>query len=185
MKIAILGIGEVGTTLAEDLIAVNVHVSGWDPNPRNRPIGLHFAENNAAAVKDVDLILSANLATVSLDIAREVLPCLKAGQIYADMNTSSPQIKQAINQVLAESPVRFADVAIMAPIAPKRIATPLIAGDGATQFAKLFSQFNSSIIAINESAGYAAKLKLVRSIFYKGLAAVVMENTGGSAETRP
>jgi len=176
MNIAVLGIGEVGSTLAQDLLASKVHVSGWDPSPRNLPDGLRFAENNADAVKDADLILSTNVAAVAIDVAREVLPCLKADQIYAEMNTSSPQIKQAINQILADNPVLFADVAIMAPIAPKRIATPLIAsGDGAAQFARIFAQFGSPVTALDQPAGYAATLKLVRSIFYKGLAAVVME----------
>ena len=176
MRVAILGIGEVGSTLASNLLAAGVQVSGWDPNPRNLPDGLHFAASNAEAVKGANLILSANLAAVSVDVAREVLPQLEENQVYADMNTASPGTKQAIDSLLADSPALFADVAIMAPIAPKRIRTPLlVSGNGASQFAELYSKFGSPITVLDEAAGYAAILKLVRSIFYKGLAAVVIE----------
>jgi 3-hydroxyisobutyrate dehydrogenase-like beta-hydroxyacid dehydrogenase len=176
MHIAILGIGEVGSTLATDLLAANVQVSGWDPNPRNIPDGLRFADNNPDAVKNADIILSTNLAAVAVDVAKEVHDTLQAGQVYADMNTSSPAIKQAIHHVLADSTALFADVAIMAPIAPERICTPLIAsGTGASKFADVYSKFGAPITVLLEPAGQAATLKLVRSIFYKGLAAVVME----------
>ncbi len=176
MYVAILGIGEVGSTLANDLLAANVQVSGWDPNPSTIPDGLRFAVSNPDAVKDADIILSTNLASVAVHVAKEVRPSIKAGQVYADMNTTSPSIKQDVACVLADSPALFADVAIMAPIAPERICTPLIAsGAGASRFADLYSQFGAPITVLFEPAGQAATLKLVRSIFYKGLAAVVME----------
>lgn len=176
MRVAILGIGEVGSTLARDLLAKNVVVSGWDPNPRNLPDGLHFASSNPDAVKDADLILSANVAAVAVEVAREVLPHLRSGQIYADMNTSSPMIKQEIALLFQDCPALFADVAVMAPIAPQGIRTTLlVSGAGAQQFADHYQQFGAPITVLDEPAGQAATLKLIRSIFYKGLAAVVME----------
>jgi 3-hydroxyisobutyrate dehydrogenase-like beta-hydroxyacid dehydrogenase len=176
MRVAILGIGEVGSTLARGLLAQDVHVSGWDPYPRNLPEGLRFADSNPDAVQDADIILSTNLATVAVDVVREILPHLKAGQVYADMNTSSPMMKEEIALLFQDCPALFTDVAIMAPIAPQGIRTPLLAsGTGAAQFAEGFQQYGSPITILDEPAGHAATLKLVRSIFYKGLAAVVME----------
>ncbi len=176
MQIAILGIGEVGSTLTRDLLAQGISVSGWDPNPRNLPEGLHFAESNPDAIQDAELILSANLAAVSVDVAREISTHLKAGQVYADMNTASPATKQAINTVLADSPAAFSDVAIMAPIAVRGIKSAFLAsGAGASQFTEIFSRFGASVTQLDAEAGQAATLKLVRSIFYKGLASVVIE----------
>jgi len=176
MRVAILGIGEVGSTLATDLMASGVEVSGWDPDPRNLPEGLDFAASNPDAINGAELILSTNLATVSVDVAREVLPYLQKNQVYADLNTASPATKQSIEQLFTESPAQFVDVAIMAPIAVKRIKTPLlVSGNSAAKFSELFSQFNSSITVLDAPAGQAATLKLIRSIFYKGLAAVVIE----------
>lgn len=176
MRIAILGIGEVGSTLATDLIAAGVEVSGWDPKPHNLPEGLRFAASNTEAVKGADLILSANVAAVAVDVAREVLTSLQAGQIYADLNTSAPAFKQEIDKLFADSPAIFADVAIMAPIKPQRIRTPLLtSGKGAEAFAELYTTFGAKITVLDAPAGHAATLKLIRSIFYKGIAAVVIE----------
>ena len=176
MRVAILGVGEVGSTLATDLLAAGVEVSGWDPNPRNLPDGLHFAESNPDATKDADLILSTNLASVTVDVAREVASSLRDGQLYADLTTASPQTKQGIESVLVDTPAEFTDVAIMAPIAISRIKTRLLAsGKGASQFAEIYSQFGAPITVYDEPAGHAATLKLVRSIFYKGVAAVAIE----------
>ncbi|MCL4247915.1 MAG: NAD(P)-dependent oxidoreductase [Anaerolineae bacterium] len=176
MHVAILGIGEVGSTLARDLLAQGVTVTGWDPNPRNLPDGLHFADSNPDAAKQADLILSVNLAAVAVDVAREILPVLKAKQIYADMNTSGPTVKQNVALLFEGGEFVFTDVAILAPIALEGIRTPLLAsGPGAAQFAEVYEPFGAPIKVFDEPAGHAATLKLVRSIFYKGLAAVVME----------
>jgi 3-hydroxyisobutyrate dehydrogenase-like beta-hydroxyacid dehydrogenase len=176
MRVAILGIGEVGSTLARDLIAHNVDVTGWDPDPRNLPEGLVFAGSNPAAVQEADLILSTNLAAVAIDVAREVLPHVKRDQIYADMNTSAPEVKRDIARLFENSSALFTDVAIMAPIAPEGVRTPLLAsGVGAAQFAEKYRPFGAPITVLQDPAGQAATLKLVRSIFYKGLAAIVIE----------
>ena len=176
MHIAILGVGEVGSTLARDLLAAKVSVSGWDPNPRNLPDGLLFASSNPDAVTDADVILSTNLAAVAVDVVREVLPHMTSGQVYADMNTASPAVKRAIDELFRDSPTMFTDVAIMAPIAPRGIQTPMLAcGKGAAKFNELLSPFEMPITVLNEPAGQAATLKLVRSIVYKGVAAVVIE----------
>jgi len=176
----------VGSTLADDLLKATIDVSGWDPNPRHLPDGLRFASSNPDAVENTDVILSTNLAAVAVDVAREVLPYLKADQVYADMNTTSPMIKQEIDRLFHGYPALFTDVAIMAPIAPKRIRTPLIAcGNGAAQFAGFFSQFGTPVTVLDEPAGQAATQKLVRSIFYKGLASVVLETLKAAEKLHP
>jgi 3-hydroxyisobutyrate dehydrogenase-like beta-hydroxyacid dehydrogenase len=57
MRVAILGIGEVGSILAHDLLKANISVSSWDPNPRHLPDGLRFASSNPDAVENTDIIL--------------------------------------------------------------------------------------------------------------------------------
>lgn len=176
MHIAILGIGEVGSTLARDLLANEVKVSGWDPNPRFIPDGVIFAKDNPEAAIDADLILSTNLSAVAIAVAREVLPSLKAGQVYADMNTAAPEIKRRIDLHFQDSPAQFADVAIMAPILSRGIRTPTLAcGPGAEAYSRLLSPYGMPVSTLQEPAGQAATQKLLRSIFYKGVASVVLE----------
>ncbi len=177
MKIAILGLGEAGSHFANDLTEMGVRVSGWDPdlkralNPK-----VVFAENNPAAVKDADIIFSVNYTSESKGIAKEILPFIKNGAIYCEMNTSSPSTKQEIESILLSANIHFVDLAIMAPVPPKGIKVPLLAsGGGAKLLAKKLAPFNLNLTYLNDKTGDAAGRKLLRSIVYKGVAAVVCE----------
>ena len=176
MKIAILGVGEAGRTVSHDLIMAGVEVHGWDPQPHQLPEGLLFAENNTAAVANAELVLSTNWASVAIEVAQEVAPILSKDHLYADLNTSSPQMKKEVAAIIEQTGAHFVDAAFMAPVPPKGIKTPVYAsGLGALTFAEKLSPLGMPITVLDNQPGSAATHKLVRSIFYKGLANVVME----------
>ena len=177
MHIAILGLGEAGSAFANDLATMGIAVSGWDPNPKrtlNKKI--RFAKNNRDAAKDADIILSVNLSLVSEAIAKEVLPVLNAGKIYVEMNTSSPQKKIAVYEILKSSGVQYVDLAIMAPVPPRGIKTPFTAsGPGAKKMQEKLESLQLDFTFLSENIGDASTRKLLRSIVYKGVAAVICE----------
>ena len=176
MRFAILGLGEAGGVLAGDLIAREATVFGWDPEPRNIPEGVHFTAGNPEAVSRADIILSVNWASVSIEVAAEILPVLQPHQLYADMNTASPNTKKQIAELLQPSGALFADVAIMAPILPRGIGTPtMVSGLGAKRYQELMAPYGMPVDIVNDEPGSAATRKLLRSVFYKGLAAVTIE----------
>ncbi len=176
MIIAILGIGEAGGTLARDLIAAGVQVRGWDPEPRMIPDGLDFASSNPAAASGADIVLSVNWASVAIDVAIEVAPVLQPGQLYADLNTAAPQLKRDIAPIIETTGTLFVDAALMDPVPPKGLRTQVYAsGSGAEIFAKKMSPLGMPVTFLNDEAGNAATHKLVRSIMYKGVAAVILE----------
>ncbi|MEZ4863897.1 MAG: NAD(P)-binding domain-containing protein [Caldilineaceae bacterium] len=176
MNIAILGIGEAGGRLARDLIAAGLQVRGWDPNPRSLPAELTFAANNCEAVKGADVVLSVNWSSVATAVAREVAPVLQPGQLYADLNTAAPQQKREVAAIVEPVGAAFIDAAIMAPILPKGLQTPVyVSGSGAARFTEMLAPLGMPLMLIEGDAGSAATHKLVRSIMYKGVAAVVME----------
>lgn len=176
MIIAILGIGEAGGTLARDLIAAGVQVRGWDPDPRMIPDGLDFAPGNPAAASGADVVLSVNWASVAMDVAAEVAPMLQPGQLYADLNTAAPQLKRELAPIIETTGALFVDAALMDPVPPKGLRTQVYAsGSGAEIFAKKMSPLGMPVTFLDHEAGNAATHKLVRSIMYKGVAAVVIE----------
>ncbi|MFK7982666.1 MAG: NAD(P)-binding domain-containing protein [Saprospiraceae bacterium] len=177
MKIAIIGLGEAGSHFANDLVAMGLEVSGWDPNlQRELAPNVHFAANNSLAVKDADIIFSVNYTSESKAIAKEVLPHLKSGSVYCEMNTSAPSTKKEIESILQPANIHFVDLAIMAPVPPKGIKVPLLAsGKGAKLLAKLFGPYSLNLSVLSEKTGDAAGRKLLRSIVYKGVAAVICE----------
>jgi 3-hydroxyisobutyrate dehydrogenase-like beta-hydroxyacid dehydrogenase len=177
MKIAILGLGEAGSHFANDLSKKGVQIIGFDPNlKKNLDSSVVLAKSNPAAAEKADIILSVNLSTVSETVAREVAPILNPKQIYVEMNTISPQAKQLIFNILEKTGVQYVDLAIMAPVPPKGILTPFwVSGNGAKAFYEKLAHLNLNIKVLSDQVGEASKLKLLRSIVYKGVAAVVCE----------
>ena len=176
MIVAILGIGEAGGTLARDLIAKGIQVRGWDPNPRNLPEKLEFATSNPDAVFGADIVLSVNWASVAEAVAAEVAPALQPGQLFADMNTATPQLKREIAPIIDKTGALFVDAALMDPVPPKGLGTQDYAsGSGAKQFAEVMTPLGMPVTYLDAEPGDAATHKLVRSIMYKGVAAVIME----------
>ncbi|MEJ2598781.1 MAG: NAD(P)-binding domain-containing protein, partial [Anaerolineales bacterium] len=174
--IAILGIGEAGAALACDLIAKGVPVRGWDPEPRNLPHELEFAASNPAAASSADIVLSVNWASVALEVAAEVAPVLQPHQLYADLNTASPQLKREIAAIIEKVGASFVDAALMEPVLPKGLGTQVYAsGSGAQLFMKKMTPLGMPVTYLDPEAGTAATHKLVRSIMYKGVAAVIVE----------
>lgn len=176
MIIAILGIGEAGGTLARDLIAKGITVRGWDPEPRSLPDGLIFADGNPAAVAGAEIVLSVNWASVGVDVAKEVASALRPNQLYADMNTAAPQLKRVIAPIIEKTGALFVDAALMDPVPPKGLGTQVYAsGSGAEKFTEKMTPLGMPVTYLNKEAGNAATHKLVRSIMYKGVAAVIIE----------
>jgi 3-hydroxyisobutyrate dehydrogenase-like beta-hydroxyacid dehydrogenase len=176
MIIAILGIGEAGGTLARDLIAKGVQVRGWDPEPRNIPDGLYFASSNPDAASGADIVLSVNWASVAVDVAAEVAAVLQPEQLYADLNTAAPQLKRDLAPIIEKTGASFIDAALMDPVPPKGLGTQVYAsGSGAEIFAEKMIPLGMPVTYLDHEAGNAATHKLVRSIMYKGVAAVIIE----------
>jgi 3-hydroxyisobutyrate dehydrogenase-like beta-hydroxyacid dehydrogenase len=172
MQVAVLGLGEAGGRLAVDLAAAGCTVRGFDP--QHRPAGVENADSGRGAVAGADVVLSVNTAAVALDAALDVAAALGAGALYADLNTASPSLKRELAGAL---PVPFADVALLGVVPSSGLATPALAsGAGAERFAELFRPLGMPVDVVGTQAGDAAGLKLLRSVFMKGMAAAAIES---------
>ena len=172
MEVAVLGLGEAGGRIAGDLVAAGCVVRGWDPVAR--PSGVTVAADGRSAVRGAEVVLSVNAAAVALGVAEGVAGSLDEDALYADLNTSSPGLKQALAERV---PVAFADVALVGAVPSLGLATPALAsGAGAERFAELFRPLGMPIDVVGAKPGDAAGLKLLRSVFMKGLAAAAIES---------
>jgi 3-hydroxyisobutyrate dehydrogenase-like beta-hydroxyacid dehydrogenase len=171
MQVAVLGLGEAGGRIAVDLAAAGCAVAGWDPV--RRPPGIDNAESARAAVGGADVVLSVNAAAVALEVAVGVADALAGVAIYADLNTGSPELKREVADAL---PVSFVDVALVGVVPSTGLRTPALAsGAGAERFAGLFGPLGMPVEIVGTRPGDAAGLKLLRSVFMKGVAAAVIE----------
>jgi len=172
MEVAVLGLGEAGGRIASDLVAAGCAVRGFDPV--RQPEGITNAESAAKAVAGAEVVLSINAASVALEVAADVAGALGAGALYADLNTSAPELKRELSETV---PVQFVDVALVGVVPASGLATPALAsGAGAERFAGLLRPLGMPVEVVGPRPGDAAALKLLRSVFMKGIAAAAIES---------
>jgi 3-hydroxyisobutyrate dehydrogenase-like beta-hydroxyacid dehydrogenase len=175
-RVAVLGLGEAGSLLARDLVRGGASVRGWDPDFHGDLSEIPLAASLAAAVDGADVVLSVNWATVAVDVAREALPFLHRGMLYADHNTAGPALKEELAAIVEPSGAAFVDVAMMAPVPPLGMRVGMfMAGSGAEQLAAFYRRFGTPVGFIGARPGEANARKLTRSVFFKGMSSSVWE----------
>jgi 3-hydroxyisobutyrate dehydrogenase-like beta-hydroxyacid dehydrogenase len=173
-RIAVLGLGEAGSLIAGDLVAAGADVRGYDPKGITVD-GVAARGSEAEAVADADLVLSANSSHDAMTALVNALTALRSGTVWADLNTAAPGVKQALAE-RAPAGVPVVDVALMSPVPGKGLRTPmLVSGEAAERYAELLGALGAQVTVQDGPAGAAISRKLLRSVFYKGLAAAVVE----------
>jgi 3-hydroxyisobutyrate dehydrogenase-like beta-hydroxyacid dehydrogenase len=167
-----LGLGEAGGRIAVDLVSRGVAVRGYDPVASSVG-GVERAANPASAVADATAVLSLTTAAAARDAAAAARPALPPDALYADLNAAAPQLKRELAALVPS----FVDVALLGAVTVRGLATPALAsGPGAERFAALFEPLGMPVEVVSESPGDASSLKLLRSVFMKGLAAAALES---------
>jgi 3-hydroxyisobutyrate dehydrogenase-like beta-hydroxyacid dehydrogenase len=143
-------------------------VRGYDPAVPES------AADAATATAGAEVVLSVNAASVALGAARDASPSLGAEAVYADLNTAAPALKRELAAVVGD---RFADVALLGVVPAKGLATPALAsGPAAQAFADALGPLGMPVRVVSQQPGDAAAMKLVRSVFMKGVAASAVES---------
>ena len=187
-SIALIGYGEVGQILAEDLHQRGFgEVSVWDilfadptsaPSRAARAAGVHVAGSAADAVKNADLVICAVTAANDVAATAAAAPGLATNAWYLDVNSTSPDVRrQAADLVLARAG-RYVEAAVMSPISPKRIATSmLLGGPYAEQFLDFGMQLGfTGTRFFSPDIGKASAAKMCRSVVVKGMEALLGES---------
>lgn len=174
--VTVLGLGEAGRLYALGLAEAGAEVSGYDPFTDARAAGIRQFDSLAEAVEGTDLAISLVGAAAARSVAEQALPLLPPGAVFADFNTSGPEDKAELAKLAADYGVPMVDVAVMAPVPRAGSRTPLaVSGSAAGRFAALMEGFGSPVETVPGAPGAAAGRKLLRSVFMKGLAGLVLE----------
>jgi 3-hydroxyisobutyrate dehydrogenase-like beta-hydroxyacid dehydrogenase len=187
MRVAFIGFGEVGQTLATDLLARGVtDVSAWDvlftrpdSNPRRAAAGKVKAAGNAGeALQGAAVVISAVTAGQCVAAAQNAAQHVPPGAYFLDLNSVSPQSKRDAAAQVASGRGLYVEAAVMAPIGPKRIASPiLLGGPHARAFAGIAQLLGMTGSAFySDDLGKAAAAKMCRSVMIKGLESLLSES---------
>ena len=186
-RICLLGFGEVGQVLAADLQAQGAEdIVAWDPlfrTPSSAPSrgaasGLARASVGApSAVAAADLVVSAVTAAQCVAAAADAAPALTPGAIYLDLNSVSPSTRMAAAARIENAGGRYVEAAVMSPIGPKRIASPMLLGGPHVEV--LLPQLRAlgfgGATAFSTVIGRASAAKMCRSVMVKGMEALLGE----------
>ncbi len=187
-RICLVGFGEVGQILADDLAQRGAkNLVAWDvqfDQPNSIPSqGLHTREMSAAsdapsAARDAQLVISAVTAAQDAHAARSVVPGLARGAFYLDLNSVSPEMKTEVAAIVEAAGARYVEGAVMSPIGPKRIASPILLGgphaEDFLQLAQALGFAGASVFA--PQVGKASAAKMCRSVMVKGIEALLTES---------
>jgi 3-hydroxyisobutyrate dehydrogenase-like beta-hydroxyacid dehydrogenase len=174
--VAVLGLGEAGSEIAAGLCAAGAVVRGFDPRVWPGP-GVTACAGDADACRGAAVVVSLTCAHESEEALAAALPGMRPGAIYADLNTASSDLKVHLAGLAAAAGHEFADVALMAPVPGSGLRTPMLAaGPAAAEFARVFGAFGAAVDVLPGPPGTAAARKLVRSVFFKGMAAAIIES---------
>ena len=172
-----LGLGQEGLSGIRATDAMMDHpVMGVQVHDRARQAGVELVSSAAEVAQWADVLFAAVPSSFTLDVCREVKDCLRPGQLYIDVSASTPATKEAIWNLIGGTGVLFVDAAMLGSLPKDKHQVPITAsGNGASKFREVMAPHGMEITLAGEKAGAASAIKLVRSIFMKGIASLMIE----------
>jgi 3-hydroxyisobutyrate dehydrogenase-like beta-hydroxyacid dehydrogenase len=188
MNIALIGYGEVGRILAEDLRARGMAVCAYDlklDTPGSaQPLREHAAAHGVAlaasaadAARNATLVISAVTASQAVPVATAVAPALPAQAFFLDFNSASPGAKIRAAEAVHAAAGRYVEGAVMTSVPPYRSRVPLLLGGPHAEALKpLLDELGFAPKVHSAQLGVASATKMCRSVMIKGLEAMVIES---------
>ena len=142
-----------------------------------RRAGVMGCASLAEALSGAGAVLSLVTADQALAAARAAAEHLAEGALYFDMNSVSPDTKRAAGAMIDAGGGRYVDVAVMAPVDPTRLTTPLLVSGPHTQagVAALKALGFTAARVVEGPVGRATAIKMIRSVMVKGAEALTAE----------
>lgn len=187
-RIGLVGYGEVGRILAEDLRAQGVAVAAFDLKFAQAndaaPLRAH-AEAHGVAVaasarelaEGVDIVVCAVTASQTVTAAEASAAGCAGGTWFLDFNSASPGAKARAAACVNEAGGRYVEGAVMTSVPPYRIRVPmLLGGPDADALAALLAPFGFAARVASDRLGVASATKMCRSVIIKGMEAMMIES---------
>jgi 3-hydroxyisobutyrate dehydrogenase-like beta-hydroxyacid dehydrogenase len=187
MRIALIGYGEVGRILAEDLRVQGHEIVACDLKLHSRAGDLlreHAAQHgvtleadHARAARGAALVVSAVTASHTVHAAGLAARGMDRGAFLLDFNSASPGAKITAAGLVNAAGGRYVEGAVMTSVPPYRIKVPLLlGGPDAADLLPLLQGLGFAPKVASAQLGVASATKMCRSVMIKGLEAMVIES---------
>ena len=192
LKLGILGFGEAGQSVAtgfkKSATAEHpIEIATWDillpSNEKGAPlkaaadrIGVRTVGSAAELAASSDIVISLVTTDQSLVAAGQIAKHLPKGILFLDCNSTSPGMKRDVARTVEAAGGRSVEAAVMDLVPRWQHKVPmLVAGPAAEELIGRLSPFGVVMEAVGDDIGAASTIKMCRSVFMKGLDAILME----------
>ena len=185
-RIGFIGFGEVAAVFSQALVQHGAEVLAHDVlleraggeaalRSRDRSGQVRFVPL-AALGGGVDCLLSTVTTSVAVAAAGSAARHLGRGQVYIDLNATSPAIKQEVAAIVRAAGGEFVEGAILGAIGVTGAKTKiLLGGERAEDVAARLAPLGLNTVFYSREVGRASAFKLLRSVFSKGMEALLVE----------
>lgn len=185
-SIGFIGFGEVAPVFSKPIGEQGAKVAVYDVllataqgrrilQERVRADGIVFRPL-AEVVGDSDYVLSTVTTQAARKVARESAVYLRPGQVFIDLNSTSPSVKIEVGRIIEPSGADFVEGAILGAVGATGVQTRiLIGGARGREAAETLAELGLKTSYYSPEIGKASTFKMLRSIFSKGLEALLLE----------
>jgi 3-hydroxyisobutyrate dehydrogenase-like beta-hydroxyacid dehydrogenase len=187
MRVAFVGFGEVAAAFAPAFAARGAAVSAYDvllgaPDGLARLVAragdtpVAFGAP-AQALQGAGYVFSTVTTDVARDAARASRAWLAPGQVWVDLNATEPAVKREIAAIVEASGAAFVEGALLGAVGVSGAQTELLLGgpQGADTARALAADYGLNVRHYSDEVGKASTYKMLRSVFSKGLEALLIE----------
>lgn len=185
-QIGLIGFGEVGYSFSKAMSEAGADITVYDillDDPiRADEVKKRALEcgNKVGTLEEVvennTYILSTVVTQAAQKAAETCAPMLRPRQVYVDLNSTSPSVKIKISEIIESTGADFVEGAILGAVgvtgAKTRIFTCGVKG---REVADLLNGMGMNVHFYSHEIGRASAFKMLRSIFSKGVEALLLE----------
>jgi 3-hydroxyisobutyrate dehydrogenase-like beta-hydroxyacid dehydrogenase len=186
LKITFIGFGEVASIFSDAICKKGAKVCAYDilMDRENGMATLKKRAKNedisfsalADAISGAAYILSTVTSHVAEEAARYCAAHLKSGQVYVDLNATAPSVKQKISSFIQPSGADFVEGAILGAVGVTGHQTRILTGGPKrSEAAETLTGLGLNVTSYSPEIGKASTFKMLRSVFSKGLEALLLE----------
>lgn len=163
MKIAFIGLGNMGAPMAANLAAAGHEVTGFD-TAAPAPAGVTAASGATEAVTGTDVVITMlPNGAILRSVAEQIVPAMRAGAVLCDCSTVDVDSARAVAQMARDAGLGALDAPVSGGTGGAQAGTlTFMVGGGAEDFATvapLFEIMGQKAVHCGDSgAGQAAKI---------------------------
>ena len=187
MQIAFVGFGEVAGAFCGALASRGARIAAHDILLQQPDGAARLRQRAGSApvtfgpladvVRDADYVFSTVTTTVAREAARQCAPHLRGGQAYVDLNATDAAAKQEIARIVSGAGADFVEGALLGAVGVTGAKTEILLGGPHARAAEkvLAGELGLNARFYSEEIGKASTFKMLRSVFSKGMEALLIE----------